>query len=470
MASLEELAEQAFSLHQNGQLEDACNLYDQILIDAPDYAEILFYRGSLSVQLGEFDNAIQYFNKAAVGAPEVADIPFNLGVALKELGRFEEAVDAYQRAIKINNSFADAHNNLGFVLQSLNRFDEAVTAFQNAIEIDPTHVAIRINLALLLKQCGDLSGAAEQFKYALELDPTNVSLEEDLKSTYREMVPSWHFPMLNDQTRNNVYHEAIKQAVTSDDIVLDIGTGSGLLAMMAAKAGAEHVYACEIVKPIAEIAQNIIQENGFNDKITIFDKGSTELQVGRELQKPATLLISEILDIGLLGEGVLPSLKHATSNLITEEAIVIPASAKIWGVLVNCENFKEMNTVDIVHGFNLKAFNYFSHSSHGFDLERDAHKALSNPFEVLSIDFKNIPASNQEFELDVPVVSSGTVQAVVTWFDLNLFNNIEFSTRKGERHNHWRQIIHFLNDESAVEKGDTFTFTAGHSDKKIYFK
>ena len=470
MPTIDEIANQAISLHQSRQLDEACSLYDQILSDSPDHAEILFYRGALSAQRGEFEAAIQFFSKAEIGAPNIADIPFNLGVVFKELGRYEESAESYKKAIHIQNDFSDAHNNLGYVLQCLNRLDEASEAYQKALEIDPGYVAVRTNLAILLKQCGDHLGAAEQFKQALDLDPDNTSLQDDLQNTYREMVPSWHFPMLNDSIRNDVYNEALSRAVKPDDIVLDIGTGSGLLAMMAAKAGAKHVYGCEIVKPIAEIAKSIIKKNGFSEKITIIDKGSTELQIGHDMPCRATLLVSEILDIGLLGEGVLPSLKHAQRSLITENAVMIPESGTVWGMLVNCDTFKKMNTVDSVHGFDLQAFNYFSQTSHGFNLENDEHVPLSEPFKIFSINFKNIPDGTQSFELNIPVTADGKAQAIVTWFDLQLFGDIEFSTRKGERHNHWRQIIYFMENEIDVRKNDIFPITASHTDKKIFFK
>jgi tetratricopeptide (TPR) repeat protein len=470
MPSIDEIANQAISLHQNGQLEEACILYDQILSDSPDLAEILFYRGALAAQIGEFETAITYLKKAAAGAPHVADIPFNLGVVYKELGRYEDAVAAYQKAIELNADFTDAHNNLGYVLQSLNRLEEAAESYRHALEIDPNHVAVRTNLAILLKQCGDFLGAAQEFETALKFDQGNVNLQSDLQDTYQQMVPSWHFPMLNDTVRNDVYAKAIAKAVTPNDIVLDIGTGSGLLAMMAAKAGAKHVYACEIIKPIADMAKKIIAENGFGEKITIIDKNSTELQIGRDLPNRATLLVSEILDIGLIGEGVLPSLKHAKSSLITENAAMIPTSGTVWGMLINCDDFKKLNTADTVHGFDLRSFNYFRPTSYGFDLEKNEYTVLSEPFEIFSIDFDNIPDGNQNFELNIPVITDGNAQAIVTWFDLNLFEGIEFSTRKGEHHNHWRQIVYFLDREADVRQNDELTILAGHSDKKIFFK
>lgn len=60
--------------------------------------------------------------------------------------------------------------------------------------------------------------------------------------------------------------------------VLDIGTGTGLLSMMAAKLGAERVTALEAFQPMAKIAKKIIHENGFSDKITVVSERSTDVK------------------------------------------------------------------------------------------------------------------------------------------------------------------------------------------------
>ncbi len=107
--------------------------------------------------------------------------------------------------------------------------------------------------------------------------------------------------MVNDTGRNKVYQEAIEKAVTADDIVLDIGASSGLQAMMAARAGARQVVGCEMLGSMAEMAKRIIARNGYDEIITVLPKQSSELVVGVDLPEPASIVISENLDVTLIG-------------------------------------------------------------------------------------------------------------------------------------------------------------------------
>lgn len=72
--------------------------------------------------------------------------------------------------------------------------------------------------------------------------------------------------MLQDLARNQFYADSFgrNKAQIKGKIVLDVGCGTGILSMMAAKAGAKHVYAVEM-SDIADLAKLIIQENGYGD-------------------------------------------------------------------------------------------------------------------------------------------------------------------------------------------------------------
>ena len=76
---------------------------------------------------------------------------------------------------------------------------------------------------------------------ALSLDPHHHAAQVLQERLHQMFVPRWHFPMLADQARNAAYAKAIKAKVKPGDVVLDIGCGAGLTAMLAARAGAKHV-------------------------------------------------------------------------------------------------------------------------------------------------------------------------------------------------------------------------------------
>ena len=71
------------------------------------------------------------------------------------------------------------------------------------------------------------------------------------------------------------------------------GTGSGLLAMLAAKSGAEHVYAIEANKHLTSLAEHIIECNGLSDNITVVNKLSTQVDVEVDIPKRANVLVSD---------------------------------------------------------------------------------------------------------------------------------------------------------------------------------
>jgi predicted RNA methylase len=136
-------------------------------------------------------------------------------------------------------------------------------------------------------------------------------------------VPSWLFWMLKDVVRNAAYEAALKLAVRPNTRVLEIGMGSGILAMMAARAGVKHVYTCEVEPVIAQAARDVIALNRLADRITVFTGHSSMLSAA-ELGGPVEVVVSEIVSSDLLKEGVLPSLNDATRRLVTPGGVVIP--------------------------------------------------------------------------------------------------------------------------------------------------
>lgn len=88
-------------------------------------------------------------------------------------------------------------------------------------------------------------------------------------------------------------------------ILFLLGTGTGLLAILAARCGADSVVACEAFKPMADCCHKILQANKVQDKITIIPKRSTDMTVGEDgdMKQKANILVTEVFDTELIGEG-----------------------------------------------------------------------------------------------------------------------------------------------------------------------
>uniref|UniRef100_A0A8C4Q1U0 Protein arginine methyltransferase 7 n=1 Tax=Eptatretus burgeri TaxID=7764 RepID=A0A8C4Q1U0_EPTBU len=142
--------------------------------------------------------------------------------------------------------------------------------------------------------------------------------------------------------QNKKYYLGIQAAIKrmkekgEKPIVLDIGTGTGLLSMMAVKAGAAFCYAIEVFKPMAEAAMKIVDKNGMMDKIKVINKHSTSVKVGpgADMEEKANVLITELFDSELIGEGALPSYEHAHKFLMEANCEAVPHRAIVYAQLV----------------------------------------------------------------------------------------------------------------------------------------
>lgn len=141
--------------------------------------------------------------------------------------------------------------------------------------------------------------------------------------------PSIHIDMLDDGARTSAFIDALRTLVTPDDIVIDIGTGTGVLATAAAIAGARRVYAVESTA-IAEAAARVIDANGVADKVRVVREHSSNLT----LPELGTILVTETIGNDPLDEHILEIVSDARRRLLAPRARVIPARIEIVAVVV----------------------------------------------------------------------------------------------------------------------------------------
>jgi protein arginine N-methyltransferase 1 len=126
--------------------------------------------------------------------------------------------------------------------------------------------------------------------YLPQPDPTL-----DPAAQARHEAESRHYWMLADRVRSERLRKAVFRTVRPGDVVLDVGTGTGLLSMFAVQAGAARVYALEHCPATAELARDVIANNRMDDRITVIEGSAVEV----ELPEPVDVLLIEL--IGNLG-------------------------------------------------------------------------------------------------------------------------------------------------------------------------
>ncbi|EPY84176.1 protein arginine N-methyltransferase 7 [Camelus ferus] len=304
-------------------------------------------------------------------------------------------------------------------------------------------------------------------------NPTTGSmewLEEDEHYDYhQEIARSSYADMLHDKDRNIKYYQGIRAAVSrvkdrgQKALVLDIGTGTGLLSMMAVTAGADFCYAIEVFKPMADAAVKIVEKNGFSDKIKIINKHSTEVTIGPDGDMPcrANILITELFDTELIGEGALPSYEHAHRHLMQTslgEKVIVPPLE-----LERCPGAPSVCDIQL---------NQVSPTD---------FTVLSDVLPMFSVDFsKQVSSSAACHSRQFEPLASGRAQVVLSWWDIEMDpeGKIKCTMAPFWAHSdpeelqwrdHWMQCVYFLSQEEPVIQGSVLCLVAHHDDYCVWY-
>lgn len=317
-------------------------------------------------------------------------------------------------------------------------------------------------LALGLDLAGSKAGglALSLAERAAALHPDDPLWQGIAAVVQQAGIPEFHGRMLHDQRRNAAYRKAIERFAPGRR-VLDIGTGSGLLAMMAARAGAAQVYACEENAMLAAAARTVIAANGLADRIRVFDRHSGKLDRMRDLDGGVDLVVSEVFSHCVVGEGVLESLAHARAHLTAPGAIFLPERASVAVALADFPPLVE--SVGMVEGFDVSAFSphlYTRRSLFPDDPNLTLRSAPARPF-VLDFAAGDPPDSDvSSLEL---VSTGGMVSGLAQWLHLHFADDIAYENLPGSAPDlHW--AINLIPCEQRISQpGDRYAAGSWYS-------
>ncbi|XP_046968729.1 protein arginine N-methyltransferase 7 [Vanessa cardui] len=327
---------------------------------------------------------------------------------------------------------------------------------------------------------------------------------------HQEIARSAFADMLHDTERNKKYYRALQLAIQKvhnhgkKANVLDIGTGTGLLSIMAAKCGADTITACEAFKPMAECCIKILQMNGVADKITVIPKRSTELTVGDDgdMKQKANILVTEVFDTELIGEGALSTFSHAHKYLLEEECLVIPDSAVIYAQVIESPLLQKWNKLNDLVDEDLQlilrtpkkmkdcAGSAAVHDIQLSQVPREAFKELSDQIPIFYYDWSGHSSIDMKRTVQqlFTVTNTGKAQMIFMWWELNMDpeGKICLSCAPWWAHpdanlssespkdtipwrDHWMQAVYYLPRELIVEKHSEVSLISCQDEYSLWF-
>mmetsp|Transcript_73166 Transcript_73166/g.214436 ORF Transcript_73166/g.214436 Transcript_73166/m.214436 type:complete len:384 (-) Transcript_73166:175-1326(-) len=270
-----------------------------------------------------------------------------------------------------------------------------------------------------------------------------------------------HEDMLKDQVRTGSYMKAIlgSKHVFEGKTVLDVGSGTGILCLFAAKAGARRCIGIEC-SDIADYATKIAEENGYGDTITFVRGKVEEVEIP---VKEVDIIISEWMGYFLIYESMLDSVLFARDKWLVKGGKLFPDHAKLYAAGIEDADYKE------------EKIGFWSHVW-GFDFSPMRQLAMQEPISdsvdrtaiatdiacVLELDLETCRREDLDFlaPYSLKVQRRDFLHALVVWFDVTFraaTPPVVLSTAPGREATHWKQTVLYLDEAVVAEKGDVLS-------------
>jgi protein arginine N-methyltransferase 7 len=344
---------------------------------------------------------------------------------------------------------------------SLENIDSAT-----ALEIILNHAADKpvplARLACLLRADGQVERARELCVRAIAMAPHNAEVHVLAAEVFSDGVPSYYFPLVQDTARHKLYDAAFRRAIRPDSHVLDIGAGTGLFAMMAARAGAAEVVACEANPAVAAAASEIIARNNLAGRVRVVAKQSSDLEIGIDLTKQVDVLVWDNLARNLIGAGALPAIEHAVSYLVRPGARIIPAKGAVRIALAEDKD-AHRKQMHIVEGFDLSPFNCLAAPCYRIRAGDERLALRSKPDDLFCFDFQSGgPFLKTRAALSLASFG-GPVNGVVQWIRLEIEEGEHYENRPSDNRTcSLSALFHPLMPPVEMAPGDSLIIHGSH--------
>lgn len=271
-----------------------------------------------------------------------------------------------------------------------------------------------------------------------------------------------HEEMLKDEVRTLTYRNAIYQNkhLFKDKVVLDVGSGTGILAMFAAKAGAKHVIGIEFSN-IAQQSMQIIRDNRLDHVISIVQgkvEEITDLPHGIE---KVDVIISEWMGYCLFYESMMNTVLVARDRwLQPDTGVLFPDRASLYLCAIEDRQYKDdkINWWDNVYGFNMSSIRRVAISEPLVDVV-DPNQVVTNSVLLKEVDLYTVRVEDLAWEADFALncARNDYVQALVAFFTIEFtkcHKPTGFSTAPEQHYTHWKQTVFYMEESITVKRNE----------------
>ena len=186
-----------------GEYNKAIDHFERVLLIDPNYLDSLYNLGLTFSTLGENKIAIEYFEKIIKINPYYTHSPFfNIGLIHHELGNNEKAIEYYKQSIKINPNYAVAYGNLGLLFYQLGENNKSLDFYEQAIKINPNEPVFYLNLGITYTELGEYKKTISCYLTAIEINKNIPNIEIALVNLLK-------LPLIENFMKSN--HESVKK-------------------------------------------------------------------------------------------------------------------------------------------------------------------------------------------------------------------------------------------------------------------
>lgn len=258
--------------------------------------------------------------------------------------------------------------------------------------------------------------------------------------------------MIADRVRADAYAEALRKTVRKESIVVEIGTGPGIFAVLACQLGASRVFTIEPAE-IIQVAREVAAANGCADRIEFFEQVSHRVT----LPARADVILSDLRGVLPFFQRHIPAISDARLRFLAPGGTVIPRKDTVWAAVVEAPK----PYGEIVDPWNKNPF--------GQDLEpawmlavNDGQRIRVSPEQLLTaqklwtaLDYSTVESPDARGNLEWTVERAGTGHGIVIWFDTDLAEGVGFSNAPGTPETIYGSFFFPWTQPAALQQGQT---------------